>query len=90
VPGGGAGGGDGGAEALGEPGRLVGIALTRPSDVEDATDELWKLVDRADAAMYEAKQQGRDRVASLWVPMARLPMAEESTGRAGPAASGVG
>jgi diguanylate cyclase (GGDEF)-like protein len=68
----------------------VGIALTRPVDAEDATDELWKLIDRADAAMYEAKQQGRDRVASLWVPVARRPMAEESTGRPGPAASGFG
>jgi diguanylate cyclase (GGDEF)-like protein len=67
----------------------VGIALTRPTDAEDATDELWKLVDRADAAMYEAKQQGRDRVASLWVPPARLPPAEESVSRPGPAASGV-
>ena len=28
-------------------------------------DALWRLVDRADAAMYEAKQQGRDRVAAL-------------------------
>jgi diguanylate cyclase (GGDEF)-like protein len=66
----------------------VGIALTRPADAEDATDELWKLVDRADAAMYEAKQQGRDRVASLWVPRARAPMTTE-TGRPGPAASDV-
>ena len=46
----------------------VGIALTRPGDGEDAADALWRLVDRADAAMYEAKQQGRDRVASMWVP----------------------
>jgi diguanylate cyclase (GGDEF)-like protein len=67
----------------------VGIALTRPTDAEDATDELWKLIDRADAAMYEAKQQGRDRVASLWVPLARRPLAEESTSRPGPAASDV-
>jgi diguanylate cyclase (GGDEF)-like protein len=54
----------------------VGIALTRPVDGEDATDQLWKLIDRADAAMYEAKQQGRDRVASLWVPRARAPLAD--------------
>ena len=54
----------------------VGMALTRPVDGEDATDQLWKLVDRADAAMYEAKQQGRDRVASLWVPQARAPLAD--------------
>jgi len=67
----------------------VGIALTRPTDAEDATDELWKLIDRADAAMYEAKQQGRDRVASLWVPRARVPPAEESTSRSGPGAGDV-
>ena len=52
----------------------IGVALTRPVDAEDATDELWRLVDRADAAMYEAKQQGRDRVASMWVPRARAPL----------------
>ena len=52
----------------------IGIALTRPVDGEDATDALWRLVDRADAAMYEAKQQGRDRVASMWVPRARTPL----------------
>ena len=56
----------------------IGIALTRPVDGEDATDALWRLVDRADAAMYEAKQQGRDRVASHVGPRpgaARLPAA---------------
>jgi diguanylate cyclase (GGDEF)-like protein len=46
----------------------IGIALTRPVDGEDAGNSLWRLVDRADAAMYEAKQQGRDRVAALLVP----------------------
>jgi diguanylate cyclase (GGDEF)-like protein len=51
----------------------VGIALTRPVDGEDAPDALWRLIDRADVAMYEAKQAGRDRVASLWVPPARTP-----------------
>ncbi|SFF14223.1 GGDEF domain-containing protein [Blastococcus tunisiensis] len=53
----------------------VGVALARPVDGQDPTDELWRLVDRADAAMYEAKQQGRDRVVSLWVPRARTPLA---------------
>ena len=67
----------------------IGIALTRPVEGEDATDALWRLVDRADAAMYEAKQQGRDRVASMWVPRARTPMPEESSTRQGPAASDV-
>jgi diguanylate cyclase (GGDEF)-like protein len=56
----------------------IGIALTRPVDGEDATDALWRLVDRADAAMYEAKQQGRDRVASMWVPRARTPLPGEN------------
>jgi diguanylate cyclase (GGDEF)-like protein len=56
----------------------IGIALTRPVDGEDATDALWRLVDRADAAMYEAKQQGRDRVAALWVPRARSPLPLET------------
>jgi diguanylate cyclase (GGDEF)-like protein len=51
----------------------VGVALTRPTDGEDAVEALWRLVDRADAAMYEAKRQGRDRVATLWVPRARSP-----------------
>ena len=56
----------------------IGIALTRPADGEDPTDALWRLVDRADVAMYEAKQQGRDRVAALSVPRARSPLALES------------
>jgi diguanylate cyclase (GGDEF)-like protein len=67
----------------------IGIALTRPADADDATDELWRLIDRADAAMYEAKQQGRDRVASLWVPRARAPLAEGTPTRPGPAATDV-
>jgi diguanylate cyclase (GGDEF)-like protein len=65
----------------------IGIALTRPVDAEDVTDALWRLVDRADAAMYEAKQQGRDRVASMWVPRARAPLADETSSRPGPAAA---
>jgi diguanylate cyclase (GGDEF)-like protein len=65
----------------------IGIALTRPVDAEDATDALWRLVDRADAAMYQAKQQGRDRVASMWVPQARAPLADEASTRPGPAAA---
>jgi diguanylate cyclase (GGDEF)-like protein len=49
----------------------IGIALARPVDGEDARNALWRLVDRADAAMYEAKQQGRDRVVALLVPQPR-------------------
>ena len=56
----------------------IGIALTRPVDGEDATDALWRLVDRADAAMYEAKQQGRDRVAAVPVPRLRPALVLES------------
>jgi len=81
------------AESRSEAGHAVtasiGIALTRPGDGEDATDGLWRLVDRADAAMYEAKQQGRDRVASLWVPRARSPRPEENARLPGPAATDV-
>jgi diguanylate cyclase (GGDEF)-like protein len=49
----------------------IGVALTRPVDGEDVPGALWRLVDRADAAMYEAKQRGRDQVASLLVPHPR-------------------
>jgi diguanylate cyclase (GGDEF)-like protein len=81
------------AESRSEAGHAVtasiGIALTRPGDGEDATDGLWRLVDRADAAMYEAKQQGRDRVASLWVPRARSPRPEENLPLPGSAATDV-
>jgi diguanylate cyclase (GGDEF)-like protein len=64
----------------------IGIALSRPVDGEDAADALWRLVDRADAAMYAAKQQGRDRVASMWVPRARAPLPGEND----PASTDVG
>ena len=40
----------------------LGVALTRPNDGEDPTDALWRLIDRADAAMYEAKRRGGGRV----------------------------
>ncbi len=40
----------------------VGAALTSPVPGEDAQDAVWRLIDRADLAMYTAKQAGRDRV----------------------------
>ena len=40
----------------------IGVALTGPTTVENVADALWKLIDRADVAMYEAKRAGRDRV----------------------------
>jgi diguanylate cyclase (GGDEF)-like protein len=43
----------------------IGIALVRPVDEEDAASAMWRLVDRADGAMYAAKQAGRDRVAAV-------------------------
>ncbi|HEX2073854.1 MAG TPA: GGDEF domain-containing protein [Geodermatophilus sp.] len=53
----------------------IGISLVRPVDGETAADGLWRLIDRADVAMYEAKQQGRDRVAAL--PTPRKPSGAE-------------
>ncbi|WP_369137536.1 GGDEF domain-containing protein [Modestobacter versicolor] len=51
----------------------IGVALTRPGDGEDTTDALWQLVDRADGAMYQAKEHGRDRVAVAGPPAVPLP-----------------
>ena len=49
----------------------IGVARTRPIDGEDAAGALWWLVDRADAAVYQAEQDGRDRVVGSSVPRPR-------------------
>ncbi|WP_246078373.1 GGDEF domain-containing protein [Modestobacter excelsi] len=54
----------------------IGVALTRPGYGEDPADALWRLIDRADVAMYQAKQGGRDQVAlatAAVVPAPRVP-----------------
>ncbi|MGY1730599.1 diguanylate cyclase [Geodermatophilus sp. SYSU D01045] len=58
----------------------IGVALTRPVDGEDAPAALWRLVDRADAAMYRAKQAGRDRVATVAPPRPRATPPHERLG----------
>jgi diguanylate cyclase (GGDEF)-like protein len=49
----------------------IGLALVRPVDGEDPASSLWRLIDRADAAMYEAKRSGRDRVSAVVLPRPR-------------------
>ncbi|WP_231503100.1 diguanylate cyclase [Blastococcus sp. URHD0036] len=57
----------------------IGIAVVRPADGEDPADSLWRLLDSADAAMYQAKQAGRDRVVAMLTPRPRPPLEIEST-----------
>jgi diguanylate cyclase (GGDEF)-like protein len=67
----------------------IGIALTGPADGEDATGALWRLIDRADVAMYEAKQAGRNRVAGMWPPRAPTPFPDAAPSLTSPPASDV-
>ncbi|MDP9429215.1 MAG: GGDEF domain-containing protein [Actinomycetota bacterium] len=66
----------------------IGIALARPVDGEDAADAMWRLVDRADGAMYEAKRAGRDRVAAV-LPRQRSGRLADSIPPAGCSAGGA-
>ena len=67
----------------------IGVALAGPADGEDPTDALWRLVDRADAAMYQAKQGGRDKVVVAGSAVVPLPRAANGQRSAGPAAGGM-
>ena len=68
----------------------IGVALAHPADGEDPVDALWRLVDRADAAMYAAKEGGRDRVHVTGGDLLPLPRATDRGRRsAGPAAGGT-
>ncbi|WP_346622868.1 GGDEF domain-containing protein [Blastococcus montanus] len=57
----------------------VGLAVVRPVDGEDPVAALWRLIDRADAAMYDAKREGRNRVAAAPLAPARAPRPDRTT-----------
>jgi diguanylate cyclase (GGDEF)-like protein len=61
----------------------VGVAVARPVEGEDPVAALWRLVDRADAAMYVAKRSGRDRVALADRPRSRAGHTEPATWQRG-------
>ncbi|MDT0276236.1 GGDEF domain-containing protein [Blastococcus goldschmidtiae] len=67
----------------------VGIAVARPVEGEDPVAALWRLIDRADAAMYVAKRSGRDRVALADRPRSRATHAEPATWQRGHPAGSV-
>ena len=60
----------------------VGVALTSPVPGEDPQDAVWRLIDRADLAMYAAKQAGRDRL-EVDVPVVPRPRVGGSPAGAG-------
>jgi PleD family two-component response regulator len=67
----------------------IGVALSRPAEGEDVPEAMWRLVDQADLAMYEAKRAGRDRVAANAVPRAPRPAAQGRPAAADPSPTDV-
>lgn len=62
----------GAVECSARPTASIGIALSRGPLQDDPMDATWRLVDRADVALYEAKRRGRDR-SVLLEPSEGLP-----------------